>query len=161
MQAFRLPDFYLPYPARLNPHVERARTHSARWARAMGMLDAPAPGGGLVWTAEALAAMDYALMCAYTHPDCDGAVLDLVTDWYVWVFFFDDHFLELFKHSRAHQGARAYLDRLDLFMTPEGVEPPEPENPAERGLRDLWARTVPTMSAEWRERFVTSTRNLM
>lgn len=161
MQAFRLPDFYLPYPARLNPHVDRARAHTMAWAEGMGMLSAPTPHGGVVWTAEALAAMDYALMCAYTHPDCDGAVLDLITDWYVWVFFFDDHFLELFKHSRDHEGARAYLDRLERFMTREGDEPPDPENPAEAGLADLWARTVPAMSAGWRERFTTSTHNLM
>jgi germacradienol/geosmin synthase len=161
MQAFRLPDFYLPYPARLNPHVEGARAHSAAWAEEMGMLDAPARRG-VVWTPEALAGMDYALMCAYTHPDCDAAMLDLITDWYVWVFFFDDHFLEQFKYTRDHRGAQAYLDRLERFMTREGdAPPPEPENPAEQGLRDLWARTVPRMSPEWRERFTTSTHNLM
>ncbi|RJL31412.1 terpene synthase family protein [Bailinhaonella thermotolerans] len=161
MQAFVLPDFYLPYPARLNPHVERAREHSSAWAREMGMLDTPKPGGGLVWDQEALDRMDYALMCAYTHPDCDGPTLDLITDWYVWVFFFDDHFLELFKYSRDLAGARAHLDRLESFMTEEGEEPPEPRNPAEAGLRDLWARTVPAMSADWRRRFRRSTRNLM
>jgi germacradienol/geosmin synthase len=32
MQAFELPDFYVPHPARLNPHTERARAHSAAWA---------------------------------------------------------------------------------------------------------------------------------
>ena len=31
----------------------------------------------------------------------------------------------------------------------------------ERGLTELWARTVPTMSAAWRERFSESTRNLL
>ncbi|NUR89895.1 MAG: germacradienol/geosmin synthase, partial [Nonomuraea sp.] len=97
MQAFQLPDFYMPYPARLNPHVERSRQHTMEWAGRMGMLSSPTPAGGLVWDEEALAAMDYALMCGYTHPDCDGPTLDLITDWYVWVFFFDDHFLELFK----------------------------------------------------------------
>src|SRR5262245_51646669 len=117
MQPFELPDFYVPYPARINPHLERARTHSMDWARRMGMLDTPTPGGGLVWDDDALARMDYALMCAYTHPDCDGTVLDLITDWYVWVFFFDDHFLEQFKYSRDLSGAKAYLDRLELFMT--------------------------------------------
>ncbi|MGV9779358.1 family 2 encapsulin nanocompartment cargo protein terpene cyclase [Streptosporangium sp. NPDC003464] len=161
MQAFTLPDFYMPYPARLNPHLERAREHSMAWARRMGMLDAPKPGGGVVWDEEALARMDYALMCAYTHPDCDGPALDLITDWYVWVFFFDDHFLEEFKHSRDLPGAQAYLDRLELFMTAEGQAPPEPENPAEAGLRDLWERTVPAMSHGWRRRFITSTHNLM
>ncbi|MGV9596838.1 terpene synthase family protein [Streptosporangium sandarakinum] len=161
MQAFTLPDFYMPYPARLNPHLERAREHSTDWARRMGMLDAPRPGGGVVWDDDALARMDYALMCAYIHPDCGGPTLDLVTDWYVWVFFFDDHFLEHFKYSRDLAGAKAYLDRLELFMTADGETPPEPGNPAEAGLADLWERTVPAMSEGWRRRFVTSTHNLM
>jgi germacradienol/geosmin synthase len=159
-QAFRLPDFYLPHPARLNPNLEQAREHSTAWARSMGMLDATAPGGGLVWTEAALARMDYALMCAYTHPDCDAGMLDLITDWYVWVFFFDDHFLEQFKYSRDLAGAREYLDRLELFMVGDGAAP-EPANPAEAGLRDLWARTTPSRSVDWRDRFVTSTHNLM
>nr|WP_042188129.1 geosmin synthase [Kibdelosporangium sp. MJ126-NF4] len=161
MQAFTLPDFYMPYPARLNPNLESTRAHSMAWAREMGMLDAPKPDGGVVWDEDALARMDYALMCAYTHPDCDGPTLDLITDWYVWVFFFDDHFLEQFKYSRDLVGAREYLDQLERFMTREGETPPEPSNPAEAGLADLWARTVPAMSADWRERFITSTHNLM
>jgi germacradienol/geosmin synthase len=158
MQAFTLPEFYLPYPARLNPHLAGTRQHSTEWARQLGMLDAPKPGGGVVWDQAALEAMDYPLMCAYAHPDCDQATLDLVTDWYVWVFFFDDHFLEHFKYSRDHEGARAYLDHLELFMADN---PPEAENPAEAGLKDLWARTTPAMSQGWRDRFVTSTHNLM
>src|SRR6202041_1585495 len=102
VDAFVLPGFYLPYPARLNTHLEGAREHSMAWARDLGMLDSPKPGGGLIWDESKLAAMDYALLCAYTHPDCDGGALDLITDWYVWVFFFDDHFLETFKSSRDH-----------------------------------------------------------
>ncbi|HEV3358301.1 MAG TPA: germacradienol/geosmin synthase [Pseudonocardiaceae bacterium] len=161
MQAFALPDFYLPYPARLNPNLERSRAHSSAWARDMGMLDAPKPSGGVVWDQAALDKMDYALMCAYTHPDCAGPTLDLITDWYVWVFFFDDHFLEHFKYSRDSAGGRAYLDHLEQFMTREGETPPEPTNPAEAGLKDLWERTVPAMSPAWRDRFITSTHNLM
>jgi germacradienol/geosmin synthase len=172
MQAFTLPEFYLPYPARLNPNLPRTREHSTSWAHQMGMLTAPKrggprPGGGLVWDEAALNAMDYPLMCAYAHPDCDGPALDLVTDWYVWVFFFDDHFLEHFKYSKDKAGAKAYLDRLELFMAlpsegpSEGGIPPEPENPAEAGLRDLWRRTIPAMSDAWRDRIRTSTHNLM
>ncbi|MBX9388431.1 germacradienol/geosmin synthase [Streptomonospora nanhaiensis] len=161
MDAFTLPDFYLSHPARINPNVERARRHTMAWARDMGMLDTPSPRGGLVWDEPALAAMDYALMCAYTHPDCDGPMLDLITDWYVWVFFFDDDFLEEFKYSRDLKGGQAYLDRLELFMTDDGQDAPEPENAAERGLDDLWRRTVPLMSADWRRRFRASTHFLM
>jgi germacradienol/geosmin synthase len=161
MQPFALPDFYMPYPARLNPHLERSREHSTAWARQMGMLDAPKPGGGVIWDDAALARMDYALMCAYTNPDCDGPMLDLITDWYVWVFFFDDHFLEHFKYSRDLSGAKAYLDRLELFMAAADQTPPEVTNPAEAGLNDLWQRTVPGTSPGWRQRFATSTHHLM
>jgi len=158
MPTFELPDFYLPYPARLNPHVETAREHSRAWAYDMGILDADLG----IWDERQLDAMDYGLLCAYTHPDAPAPELDLITDWYVWVFFFDDHFLETFKRGGDLAGAKKYLDRLAAFMPARPTGPaPEPENPVERGLADLWARTIPTMSADWRARFVESTKSLL
>ncbi|MDQ0840632.1 terpene synthase family protein [Streptomyces sp. V1I6] len=156
-QPFVLPDFYVPYPARLNPHVEEARRHTRKWARRMGMLE-----GSGIWEESDLEAHDYALLCAYTHPDCDAAALGLVTDWYVWVFFFDDHFLEVFKRSQDLAGGKAYLDRLPAFMPMDlSRGTPEPTNPVEAGLADLWERTVPSMSPAWRARFAESTKNLL
>ncbi|MEV6649986.1 family 2 encapsulin nanocompartment cargo protein terpene cyclase [Streptomyces sp. NPDC051219] len=156
-QPFELPDFYMPYPARLNPHLEEAREHTRKWAREMGMLE-----GSGIWEESDLESHDYALLCSYTHPDCGGPELSLVTDWYVWVFFFDDHFLEIFKRTQDREGGKAYLDRLPLFMPMNlGAEIPEPANPVEAGLADLWTRTVPSMSMAWRERFAESTKNLL
>ncbi|MDJ1136461.1 family 2 encapsulin nanocompartment cargo protein terpene cyclase [Streptomyces iconiensis] len=156
-QPFTLPDFYVPYPARLNPHLEQARAHTREWARRMGMLE-----GSGIWDTGDLEAHDYALLCAYTHPDATAEDLDTVTDWYVWVFFFDDHFLEEFKRSQDREGGKAYLDRLPLFMPMDpAAAVPEPTNPVEAGLKDLWARTVPAMSREWRARFAESTKNLL
>lgn len=156
-QPFQLPDFYVPYPARLNPHLEDARVHTKKWARDFGMLE-----GSGVWEESDLDSHDYALLCSYTHPDCDAEALSLVTDWYVWVFFFDDHFLEMFKRSQDRAGAKAYLDRLGAFMPMDLADGfPEATNPVEAGLADLWARTVPAMSADWRERFSLSTKNLL
>ncbi|WP_059010379.1 terpene synthase family protein [Streptomyces specialis] len=156
-QPFELPEFYTPYPARLNPHLEEAREHSRRWAREMGMLE-----GSGIWEQSDLDAHDYALLCAYTHPDASASDLALVTDWYVWVFFFDDHFLETFKRSQDRAGGKAYLDRLPAFMPMDPATPmPEPVNPVEAGLADLWLRTVPAMSPEWRARFAESTENLL
>lgn len=156
-QPFQLPDFYVPYPARLNPHLEDARVHTKQWARALGMLE-----GSGVWEESDLDSHDYALLCSYTHPDCDSEALSLVTDWYVWVFFFDDHFLEMYKRSQDRDGAKEYLDRLAAFMPMDLADGfPEPTNPVEAGLADLWRRTVPAMSADWRERFSVSTKNLL
>jgi germacradienol/geosmin synthase len=156
-QPFELPHFYMPYPARLNPHVDEARTHSTAWAREMGMLE-----GSGIWDQSDLEAHDYGLLCAYTHPDCDGRALSLITDWYVWVFFFDDHFLDMFKRTQDRAGGKAHLDRLPLFMPLDLSTPvPEPENPVEAGLADLWARTVPKMSVHWRRRFAVATEHLL
>ncbi|MET9681644.1 germacradienol/geosmin synthase Cyc2 [Streptomyces coeruleorubidus] len=156
-QPFELPHFYMPHPARLNPHLDEARSHSGEWAREMGMLE-----GSGVWEQADLDAHDYGLLCAYTHPDCDGPALSLITDWYVWVFFFDDHFLEMYKRSQDRVAGKAHLDRLPLFMPLDLSTPvPEPENPVEAGLADLWARTVPKMSQDWRHRFAVATEHLL
>ena len=31
-QPFQLPEFYIPHPARLNPHMEGARVHTREFA---------------------------------------------------------------------------------------------------------------------------------
>ncbi|MFG2955221.1 germacradienol/geosmin synthase Cyc2 [Streptomyces sp. NPDC048291] len=156
-QPFELPHFYMPYPARLNPHLEEARAHSTEWAREMGMLE-----GSGIWTQADLEAHDYGLLCGYTHPDCDGPALSLITDWYVWVFFFDDHFLDMYKRTQDRAAGKAHLDRLPLFMPLDPATPvPEPRNPVEAGLADLWARTVPSMSVDWRRRFSVATEHLL
>ncbi|MER6049477.1 terpene synthase family protein [Streptomyces sp. NPDC001793] len=156
-QPFTLPHFYMPHPARLNPHLQAARAHSGRWAREMNMLE-----GSGIWEQRDLDAHDYALLCAYTHPECSEEALNLVTDWYVWVFFFDDHFLEKFKRTLDREGGKAYLDRLPAFMPMDLHTPvPEPTNQVEAGLADLWARTVPSMSPDWRRRFAESTEHLL
>lgn len=157
-QPFTLPDFYMPYPARLNPYLERARIHSRQWAASMGFFEPQR--GRRIWDESELD-RDYALMCAYCHPDCDGAELDLLTDWNVWAFFFDDYFLELYKRPGDTEGARVLLDRIDAFMPLDGGATPEPANPTERGLADLWPRTVPAMSADWRRRYAAQVRSLL
>lgn len=160
MQPFELPEFYMPYPARLNSNLERARVHSKAWAYEMDFIDVP-QGGTKVWDEHDFDSHDYALLCAYTHPDCSGVDLDLITDWYVWVFYFDDHFLELYKRTGDLSSARSYLDRLAAFMPVTGEITEAPENPVERGLADLWTRTVPSHSDDFRQRFVESTKHLL
>ncbi|WP_329056550.1 germacradienol/geosmin synthase [Amycolatopsis sp. NBC_01488] len=150
----------MPYPARVNPHLERARAHSKAWAYGMDMVDVP-QRGTVIWNEHDLDSHDYALLCAYTHPDAGADELDLITDWYVWVFYFDDHFLERYKRTGDIDSARTHLDRIELFMPAEGEITATPENPVERGLADLWHRTIPHRSAAWRRRFVESTKALL
>ena len=43
-QPYQLPDFYVPYPARINPNLEGARAHSKAWAYEFDMIDVPQQG---------------------------------------------------------------------------------------------------------------------
>ncbi len=161
-QPFELPDFYQPWPARLNPNLEAARSHAKAWAREMGLLDPPGEGHLRIWDESDLDSHDYALHCSYTYPDAPGPRLNLVTDWHVWVFYFDDYFLEAYKRSQDRAGGKEFIDRLILFMPLQLTDKlPEPTNPAERALADLWLRTAPTMSEGWRRRFFESSKNAM
>jgi germacradienol/geosmin synthase len=163
MQPFKLPEFYMPWPARLNPNLEAARVHSKAWAYSMGILDSPEEAQGEpIWDEHKFDSHDYALLCSYTHPDAPSPELDLITDWYVWVFFFDAHFLEIYKRTKDMKGAKHYLHRLRAFMPIHPTETlPAPTNPVERGLADLWSRTAFTKSVDWRLRFSQSTKNLL
>lgn len=160
---FGLPDFYLPWPARVNPHVDGARVHSKAWAREVGILDTPPEDNTPeILTETKLDAMDIGLFCAYSHPDALPPELELITDWIVWAFYFDDYFLEVFKRVGDGPGLRAYLDRLVLFMNVDpGVAAIDPQNPMERGLSDLWRRTIPGHSVEWIRRFRQSTIEML
>jgi germacradienol/geosmin synthase len=81
MQPFELPDFYMPWPARLNPNLEAARIHTKVWAYQVGILNKEEKTGHPpIWDESAFDAHDYALLCAYTHPDTTKEELDLITD---------------------------------------------------------------------------------
>ncbi|AYY11903.1 germacradienol/geosmin synthase [Actinobacteria bacterium YIM 96077] len=157
MPPYSLPEFHMPYIARLNPHLAAARQHSIEWAHDMGMIGSP----GAIWTQHDLDSHDYPLLCAYAHPDASGPELELVTDWYVWVFYFDDYFLAAFKHTGDMAGAADHLARLSAFMPLDGRPAAVAHTSVERGLADLWTRTVPGTSRRWRERFAQTTRELL
>lgn len=161
MHPFKLPDFYMPYPARLNPHLEGARAHSKAWALRMGMIGAENEKDGPMWSEKLFDRMDFAFFTAQTHPDASAAELELLSDWYVWGWFIDDYCGRVFEDGQTLATAREYLARIFEFL-PEDLETPRPtpENPVERGLDDLWPRTAPSMSPAWRRRYAKNMRTL-
>ncbi len=150
---FELPDFYMPWPARINPNLEGARINCKAWAYRVGILSSDED---TVWSEKVFDAMDFAAFAAATHPDAPAEELELLSDWYVWGWFVDDYFPKAFEGGKGDIGeAQDYLSRLLSFM-PQNLSTPTPdaENPAEYALADLWPRTAPTMSEQWRQRFV-------
>ncbi|MEU2516769.1 terpene synthase family protein [Streptomyces syringium] len=142
----RPPVFAMPYPARLNPHVDAARERAADWAAQTGLTG---PGG--VWSREHFDVLDLALFTALAQPHLPREKLLLVGDWNVWAFAVDDHFLT-YKAVGDEPGAQRFVARLAACMPLDSTRAPMPTGPVERALTDVWARTVPAMSAKLRHK---------
>jgi len=149
----------MPWAARVNPNLEGARVHSKEWAYMVGILGSDED---TVWDEKTFDAMDFAAFAAATHPDAPAKELDLLSDWYIWGWFVDDYFPQTFEGGKADLGqAKAYISRLLSFLPTDLDKPmPDPQNPTEFALVDLWPRTAPTMSTQWRHRFVEHIRVL-
>lgn len=156
MLPFKLPDFYMPYPARVNPHLGGARESSKGWARTVGILGTDGVATGeVVWSEQKFDAMDFALFTAHTHPDTPSVELELLTEWYIWGWYVDDFVAKVYEQSRDLGAAKEFLSRLPAFMPKDLTDAvPEPANAMERALVDLWPRTAPVMSSAWRQRYV-------
>jgi germacradienol/geosmin synthase len=95
------------------------------------------------------------------HVDADPDQLDLTSDWLSWGTYGDDYFPRVFGSTHDLAGAKHCDERLALFMPldPEAAMP-EPQNPVERGLADLWRRTAGPMPPPAREAFRTTVREM-
>ncbi len=149
------PDFYMPFPSRVNPRVEAARDHSKAWARARGLFDPKYVDlSAGVWNEAAFEAADFGLFTAMTYPDAPRDELNLVTDWHVTLWFIDDLFMASCREAPATQRVGRQVDRLLEFLPVYDGPTRTPTNPAERAIADLWPRTIPGMSFDWRRRFL-------
>lgn len=142
----------MPYPIRISPHLDAARRHSVGWARRMGMFDS-APGAQLggVWDERGFLGFDLALCAAMIHADAGPEQLDKSCDWLVWGTYGDDYFPLVFGTTRNLAAAKLCAARLSAFMPLDAGNTPQPVNPIERGLADLWGRTAGPMTVPARE----------
>ncbi len=160
-QPFELPDFYVPWPARLNPSLEGAR-HTKAWARKVGILDPP-PGEDRSQHLERSEARRDGLRVALRlHPPRGTRPRTRPHHRLVRLGLLFRRPLPRDLQAPSGSGRRQEIPRpAPLFMPVDlAATPPEPTNPVERGLADLWYRTVPSRSVAWRRRF-SSTKNLL
>lgn len=135
-----LPDFYMPFPNELSPHLPGARPRLAEWAHRMGMLQEG------VWDEDKLAAADLPLCSAGIDPDASPEALDLSAHWLAWGTYGDDYYPLVYGGRRDLAAARVTTQRLSDCMPLDGEQTLVPVNAMERGLIDLWARTTAEMT---------------
>jgi germacradienol/geosmin synthase len=168
-----VPDLYMPFPIRTSPHLDAARRHAVGWARQMGMFYPvlamnpglamnPVPGieRNGIWDERRFVGFDFAHCAAMIHADASPEQLDLSTDWLAWGTYGDDYFPVVFGATRDLVAAKLCNERLSQFMPLDGGSVPEPANPVERGLADLWRRTAGPMTASARAQFRTAVEDM-
>ncbi|MGK4584898.1 terpene synthase family protein [Kitasatospora sp. HPMI-4] len=142
-------ELWCPFPSLVNPHAEQADQRSLAWLTRHRLLD------GQPRQAERIRRQRSGHLAARTNPEVDAEMLRLLSDWYVWLFAFDDGYCEdLERGSRPGPLARttALLARvLDAEPPAAGVSGPASAYAvALREIRDrVGAQASPSQLFRW------------
>ncbi|MGW2231860.1 terpene synthase family protein [Streptomyces formicae] len=145
-----VPDILNPFPYRVSPHVEQARAHLGEWTRRIGLVRRDA-------ARRRFEKADFGWFAAMVYPTADAERLELMADWFAWLFLVDDQ-LDDGRVGRSPEqvkevfaGMRAVLESADHGAA-AAVDPELPA--AVSSLADLWLRSSSDATAHWRRRFV-------
>ncbi|NED81601.1 terpene cyclase [Streptomyces sp. SID11233] len=140
-----LPDIYCPFPQRTNPHVEHVREHLDSWTRNTGLVHRDS-------ARDRFEQADFGAFVGMVYPTADSENLDLVADWFVWLFLVDDQ-LDDGHLGRSPDRVRSVVEVMRSVVE-RGARPADEGLPAAVvALVDLWERTVPAAAPQWRRRF--------
>lgn len=139
-----------PFPSQLNPHVEEVRAHLLDWVGDRGLLQGESER-------KRFEAADFGWFVAVVHPTADADRLALMADWFAWLFIFDDQ-LDAAASGRRLTQVHEVLVRLREVLGSDDFGAAiarRPDVPAiVSALADLWRRTAPQATPQWRQRFV-------
>ncbi|MFF0436251.1 terpene cyclase [Streptomyces sp. NPDC004327] len=146
-----VPEPSSPFPYRVSPRVEQARAHLTEWTGRTGLVRQER-------ARERFERADFGWFAAMVYPTASPAHVDLMADWFAWLFLVDDQLDDgAVGRDPEHFGAvvdgmRAVLGSDDFGAS---AAAPGGELPvAVSSLADLWSRTAPDTTAAWRRRFV-------
>ena len=144
-------EIFTPFPYRRNPHVERTRAHLDEWTHSVELV-------GRETARQRFAKADFGWFAAVVYPTADPEHLDLMADWFGWLFLVDDQ-LDDGDAGRDVDHVQSVVARLravldDPETTAASAAPAPSASAAERALADLWQRTASAATPTWRRRFV-------
>ncbi|MFE3019702.1 terpene cyclase [Streptomyces sp. NPDC059256] len=142
-------DIVCPFPFAVSPHVDQARQHLAVWTRDHGLLRSAR-------ARERFERADFGWFVALVHPTADADALDLMADWFAWLFLVDDQLDDGSFGRSPERMAQAVALMRDILNddTPLPVGGDARTSPVASALVDLWRRTAARTSTAWRGRFV-------
>lgn len=134
----------------MNPHVEEIEKNTVAWLDASGMID----------TADQMASYEeakYGWLGARTYPYATRDLCQLVTDWCVWLFAFDDAFCEQDRH--AGEIARALPQLFAILDDLDGRE--KSDSPFANALQDVKSRIEFFANADQLDRWRNMTKDYL
>ncbi|MBO1414759.1 hypothetical protein [Streptomyces sp. FH025] len=151
---------WCPFPSLINPHADRANRQSLAWLARHRLLD------GQPHRADRIARQRSGHLAARTNPEVPADLLHLLSDWYVWLFAFDDGYCEdRERGSRPAELARttALLARVLDTGAAEGAEADldAPARPFAAALRELRERVAAQASPSQLFRWECSVRDYL
>ncbi|MBP1150944.1 MULTISPECIES: terpene synthase family protein [Methylocaldum] len=146
MSTITLPEFYCPFPSRLNSHAEAANRHTLAWVRRFNLVT-----DDREW--QRLEASKFSWLAARAYPDAPYEGLNIVSDWNTWLFIRDDQCDES-GFGRSPDKLAHFHERLTEILT--GREPNETDLPLARALHDLYLRLRQIANDDWMCRFILS-----
>ncbi|WP_055481332.1 4-epi-cubebol synthase [Sphaerimonospora mesophila] len=149
-QAFRLPELTCPFHSDVNPHVDEVDRDTMSWLAASGMI---ADGEQL----ERFRSAGYGWLGARTYPYAARELCQVVTDWCVWLFAFDDVYCE--SDRRAAEIARALPRLFEVIDDLTGAEPVD--DVFARALLDIKARITAYGTADQLDRWRAATKDYL
>jgi Terpene synthase family 2, C-terminal metal binding len=99
-----LPPLACPFPAQVSPHAAAVERHVVDWAQCFMLLPDQAE-------ADRFRQARVGRLAARTSPDSDLALLELLADWQMWLFIFDDRYCD-------ESVTGAHPERLARIITP-------------------------------------------
>ena len=149
-----LPEIYLPYPERVAPASRRRAWHTDRVGPRHGHVRLRSRcRTGRDLDRAIFRRPRLRLLRGPDQPGRHGRDVNLSRDWLSWGTYADDYFPAVFGPTHDLAAAKLANDRLVLFMPLEDGPTPEPLNPLETSLADLWQRTAGPMTMPARLEF--------
>ncbi|MCX4784544.1 terpene synthase family protein [Streptomyces sp. NBC_01264] len=148
---------WCPFPSLVNCHAEQVDMLSFTWLEERRLLE------GHPDKMERIKSQHSGVLAARTNPEVNAEMLGILSDWYMWLFAFDDGYCEAAEHggqSKTMARATALLARvIDSGLPPH--ETPAPIQNYASALREIQERIRTRASSSQLARWETAVRDYL
>jgi 5-epi-alpha-selinene synthase len=143
MEAIRIPNIYCPFPSRMSPYAQSVHEHSLAWATHFHLIQGDSARRRFLNS-------NFAWLTARAYATATLEDMQLLNDWMIWLFMFDDQFDDGLPGKQLQEIQSTVHEFIDICERPDVYTH---QGPAAEALYDLYRRTLPQMAPAWRKRF--------